>query len=356
MHARCSRRSGAAFVYSLKSGRSHQITDGSGVGGVEFDKGGKHSLSPPARTPARTFWQHVCFLNRSRAAKRLCRRLQCDDPSPLLPGERRRKGCPQAAEKSADADKAKKEAPTVKIDLENIDQRILALPLPSQNYAGILAGKPGIIFLTEGEKLNAARRGPPPGLTVRKYDLNKRKAEKFAENVNDLAISLDGEKLLYRQGPDKWFLVPAAAAPKPGDGALKIDELEVKIDPRAEWEQIFNETWRIERDFLYDPKAHGLDLLAAKSKYQSYLPGLGSRYDPFDLLMEEMLWRIVSRSRIRFADRPPPPDLKTGLALADYSIEHDRYKFAKIYRGEAWNPDLRSPLLQPKPVLATANI
>ena len=339
---------GAAFVYSLKTGRSHQITDGmSSVGGVEFDKGGKYLYFAASTDAGPVAFGSMSAFNRGLSASAYVVVLSKDDPSPLLPESDDEKDAAKPAEKPADAEKAKKEVPTVKIDLENIDQRILALPLPSQNYAGILAGKPGIIFLAEGEKLNAARRGPPPGLTVRKYDLNKRKAEKFAENVNQLAISHDGEKLLYRQGPEKWFLVPAAAAPKPGEGALKIDELEVKIDPRAEWEQIFNETWRIERDFLYDPHAHGLDLHAAKSKYQSYLPGLGSRHD-LDLLMEEMLGELcLGHVFVSGGDTPTPPDLKTGLLGADYSIDHDRHKFARIYRGEAWNPDLRSPLLQP---------
>ncbi len=128
---------------------------------------------------------------------------------------------------------------------------------------------------------------------------------------------------------------------------FKIDELEVKVDPRAEWEQIFNETWRIQRDFLYDPHAHGLDLHAAKNRFQAYLPGLGSRHG-LDLLMEEMLGELcLGHVFISGGDTPKPPDVKTGLLGADYKVENDRYQFAKIYRGEAWNPDLRAPLLQP---------
>jgi Tricorn protease C1 domain len=94
---------------------------------------------------------------------------------------------------------------------------------------------------------------------------------------------------------DKWFLTsaPGAGKPgegvgppksgegtvKPGEGAVKLEDVEVKIDPRAEWRQIYKETWRIERDFLYDPNAHGLDLAAAEKKYEPYVAGLGSRHD-----------------------------------------------------------------------------
>src|SRR5262249_19390530 len=152
---------------------------------------------------------------------------------------------------------------------------------------------------------------------------------------------------VYQMGQEKWFLTATAGTPKPGEGAVKLEELEMKIDPRAEWQQIYRETWRIERDFLYDPNAHGLDLAAAEKKYKRYLPGLGSRYD-LSLLMEEMLGELcLGHVYVAGGDVPTPSDLKTGLLGADYAIENGRYRFARVYRGEAWNPDLRAPLLQP---------
>ncbi len=338
----------AVFLYSLKSGRINQITDGmSSVGAVEFDKGGKYLYFTASTDAGLVTFGSMSAFNRSQSSTPYVVVLSKDDPSPLLPESDDEKDAAKSPDKPADGDKAKKEVPKVKVDLENIDQRILALPLPSRNYASIMAGKPGILFLTEAEAVNVARRGPPPGLTVRKFDLNKRKAEKLLDNVNQVAVSHDGEKMLYRQDPDKWFLIPTATAPKPGEGALKIDEVEVKVEPRAEWEQIFHETWRIQRDFLYDPHAHGLDLLAARNRFQSYLPGLGSRHD-LDLLMEEMLGELcLGHVYVSGGDAPKPPEMKTGLLGADYKVNNDHYQFAKIYRGEAWNPDLRAPLLQP---------
>src|SRR5262249_24254039 len=239
------------------------------------------------------------------------------------------------------------EAPKVRIDLENIDQRILALPVPSRNYFGLEAGKPNTVFLIEGEPVRIARRGPPPGETVQKFHLSKRKLEKILDGANQFTVSHDGEKMLYRMGPEKWFLNSAAAPPKPGEGAVKLDELEVKIEPRAEWRQMYRETWRIERDFLYDPAAHGLDLRAAEKKYEPYVAGLGSRHDlspPIEKMAGE---RCLGHVYVAGGDVPTPTDAKTGLLGADYTIKNDRYQFKKIYRGEAWNPELRAPLLQP---------
>src|SRR5439155_22308450 len=260
------------------------------------------------------------------------------------------------ADKSPDKDKEKekKDLPKVHIDLENIDQRILALPVPSRNYTGLLVGKAGTLFLLEGEPVNVPRRGPAAGATVHKFDLSKRKAEKLVDQASQAAISHNGEKLLYRMGADKWLDTSTSAPPKPGEGppkpgqgTVKLDDLEVKVDPRAEWQQIYRETWRLQRDFLYDPNAHGLDLAAAQKKYQPYLAGLGSRHD-LSLLMEEMLGELcLGHVYVAGGDTPAPPDLKTGLLGADYAVAGNRYQFDRIYRGEGWNPELRAPLLEP---------
>jgi tricorn protease len=342
---------GAAFLYSVAGGKAHRVTDGlSDVRAVEFDRGGKY-LYLLASTDAgpMTFGSMSAF-NRARTSSPYVVVLGKDDPSPLLPESDDEKDEPAApADKPADADKAKgkKALPKVRVDLENIDQRVLALPVPARNYVGLRAGKAGALFLLEGDAVMAPRRGPEGGLVVHKFDLGKRKVDKFLDAASQVVVSHNGEKMLYRSGRDKWFLAPTSAPPKPGEGAVKVDGLEVQVDPRAEWDQIYRETWRIERDFLYDPAAHGLDLAASRKKYAGYLPGLGSRHD-LSLLMEEMLGELcLGHVYVAGGDAPAPAEARTGLLGADYAVENGRYRFARIYRGEAWNPDLRAPLLQP---------
>ena len=345
-------RLGAAFLYSLEEGKSHQVTDGmSDVQTVEFDRGGKYLYFTASTDAGPVSFGSMSAFNRARTSSAYVVVLSKDEPSPLLPESDDEKEAAKQAEKEEGKDKTKtpekKKEITVKVDLENLDQRILPLPLPSRNYIGLEAGKAGTVFLLEGEPVNMPRRGPPAGATVHKLELSKRKPEKVLDGVTQFVISHNGEKMLYRMGMDKWFLNATAAAPKPGDGALKLDEIEVKVDPRAEWVQMYKETWRLQRDFLYDPNAHGLDLAAAEKKYQPYLAGLGSRHD-LSLLMEEMLGELcLGHVYVAGGDMPQPSDTKTGLLGADYTIENGRYKFARIYRGESWNPELRAPLLQP---------
>jgi tricorn protease len=345
----------AAFLYNVKTGKSHRITDGmSNVRSVVFDKGGKYLYFLASTDYGPMAFGSMSSFNRGQTSSAYVVVLSKDEPSPLLPESDDEK---DEADKSSDKDKEKikekgkkkkKELPKVSIDLANIDQRILALPIPNRNYTGLRVGTEGTLFVIEGSPVFAPRRGPEGGgSTVHKFDLKKRKLEKVLDCTGVVVVSDDGEKMLYRMGPEKWFLVSTTAAPKPGEGAVKLDELEVKVDPRAEWEQIYRETWRLQRDFLYDPNAHGLNLLEAQKKYEPYLAGLGSRHD-LSLLMEEMLGELcLGHVYVAGGDMPTPPELKTGLLGADYTIDDGRYKFARVYRGEAWNPDLRAPLLQP---------
>jgi tricorn protease len=137
-----------------------------------------------------------------------------------------------------------------------------------------------------------------------------------------------------------------AAAPT-SDGTLNLDGLEVRVDPRAEWRQVYREVWRIERDFLYDPGFHGLDLKAASKKYERFLPGVASRND-LGYLFEEMLGELsLGHVYIGGGDTPRVSGPGCGLLGCDFKIENGRYRFAKIYRGENWNPALRAPLTQP---------
>jgi len=128
---------------------------------------------------------------------------------------------------------------------------------------------------------------------------------------------------------------------------LKLDGMEARIDPRAEWKQMYQEVWRIERDFFYDPSLHGLDWRTAEQKYEPYLEAVASRGD-LNYLFEEMLGELtVGHLFVRGGAFPEVKRVKGGLLGADYQIENGRYRFSKVYNGENWNPQLKAPLTQP---------
>jgi tricorn protease len=342
----------AVFVYSLERGDPHRITDGmSDAGYALFDKNGKYLYFTASTDAAPTTgWLDMSSVNRPISRSVYVVVLGKDLPSPLAPESDEEKG-PDAkpADKPDAKDKAKdkeKEPVKVSIDVENISQRILALPLPARNYVGMMAGKSGVLFIVEAPPVLFAARIGIPALTVHKFDLTTRKTEKFLDGIQYASVSFNGEKMLYWQA-EKWAICGTGQPPKPGEGTLKIDDAEVYVDPRAEWRQMYREVWRLERDFLYDPGAHGLDLKAAEKKYEPYLDRLASRTE-LNALFAEMLGELsLGHTRAGGGDTPQPKRVQGGLLGADYKIENGRYRLARVYDGENWNPNLRAPLTQP---------
>jgi len=352
----------AVFVYSVETGKESQITDGiSDARYPVFDKGGK-SLFFAVSTDVglSAGWLDLSSFQHPVLRSVYAAVLKKGDPSPVEPQSDEEKAVEEkkdsaGGDKGKEADKnkegekgkegeKKEEAVKVTIDLDGIGQRIVSLPIKAANYVSLDTGKAGSLFLSE--IVDVPRFGEPAPVTVSKFDLTTRKTEPFLGGINGFAVSANGEKVLYRQGPG-WFIAATAAAPKPGEGGLKLDEMEVYVDPRAEWNQMYHEVWRIERDFLYDPHHHGLDIHAAEMKYAPYLKGLAGRGD-LNYLFDEMLGEItIGHMFMGGGDVPEPKHVKGGLLGADYKIENGRYRFARVYNGENWNPELRAPLTQP---------
>jgi tricorn protease len=379
----------AVFVYSIEQGKAFQVTDGmSDALYPSFDKNGKYLYFTASTDVALS----TAGLDMTSQEHRVSRSayvavLSKDEKSPLAPESDEEKSKEEkkaeedkdkAKDKDKDQDKAKdkdkakskddksadkakddkdkdkdKDKPVVvKIDIEGIGQRILSLPIPSKNYTNMLSGKSGILFLAEGPQVPTEDDFPNLNQTIQKFDLSKRKVDKLLDEVNDFTVSFDGEKILYRKG-DSWSTASAddgpggGGPPKPGFGPLKLDGWEVYVEPRAMWKQIYNETWRIERDFFYDPHYHGLDLDKAKKKYAPYLDGIASRGE-LTYLFEECLGELtVGHMFVGGGEHPEPKKVKGGLLGADYSLENNRYRITKVYDGENWNPGMEAPLTQP---------
>ena len=365
----------AVFVYSPETGKSNQVTDGmSDARFPVFDRGGKLLYFTASTDIGLSVgWLDLSSFERPVTRTVYAAVLKKGEPSPVQPesdeekvaGEKKDenakdKGNEQkttGSDKDKEAQKKegeakegekKEEPPKVTIDFADLSQRIVALPIKAANYVSLDAGKAGVLYLSEIADVPSIT--DPNLITVTKFTLKERKTEPFLERASAFAVSFNGEKALYRKGPGPsapWFIVSTLAAPKPGEGALKLDGMEVRVDPRAEWNQMYHEVWRIQRDFFYDPHFHGLDLAATERKYAPYLKGVGGRAD-LNHLFQEMLGEMtVGHMFVGGGDIPRAPRVSGGLLGADYSIENGRYRFEKIYNGENWNPDLQAPLTQP---------
>jgi len=353
----------AIYFYSLADAKITQVTDGmSEAKHPVFDKDGKvlyfsastdSGLSMQPDIHSRTHpWTHSIYLMVLSKDQVSPLAPESDDEKPADDKKKDEAKKDDSGKDSKDKDKAPEKV-DVKIDFADIGQRILAVPMPPRRYVDLQVGKTGVLYAIEVSPPDSEERT----LTVHRFDLSKRKSDVPVAGVRNFQISFRGEKMLYQQG-DRWFITapkpipdgPDAAPPPPksaNEGALKTENIEVRVDPRAEWKQMYHEVWRIERDFFYDPGYHGLDLKTAEKQYQPYLEDISSRRD-LNYLFTEMLGEVsVGHMFIGGGDSPEVKRVQTGLLGADYRIENGRYRFAHVYNGENWNPDLKAPLTQP---------
>ncbi len=362
----------AVYVYSLQTGKSNQITDGmSDALFPVFDKNGKYLYF----TGSTDAGPSVAWLDLSSTAQPTTRSvyvvvLRKDQPSPLGPQsdeeplavQDQATGVPDAKDskdaKATEKDQGKGKSPAMSIDFENIDQRTLALPIPARNYVEMQGGASGMLYLSESPLVPAFDDSQE--VVIHRFELASRKTKKLLDGVTAIALSFDGAKMLYRVGPPakaKWMVakVPPPSSPDAPESAeakldgrpLRVEDAQVYMDPAAEWSQMFNEVWRIERDFFYDPGMHGMNWQAAKKYHGAFLKSVTSR-DDLDYLLHDMLGDLTVGHLYLFL--PPSANStqpRTGLLGADYRIENGLYRLSHIYLGENWNPDLRAPLTEP---------
>ncbi|MCK5693518.1 MAG: PDZ domain-containing protein, partial [Bacteroidales bacterium] len=350
------------FLYSVEQQKSFAVSDGiSDAAEPVFDRGGKY-LYFFASTDAGPV---VNWFDQSNADMRMTRNiylatLQNETLSPFAKesdeeeGDKKKED-KENGEKEEDADvkkakKKKKDAgedsnsenssdkvELVKIDLEGIQNRILDIPVDAGDLSMLGASKENqLIYLKRSE---GKRK-------MHMYDLEERKDKEVAE-IDFYLLSADGKKMLYRKGT-KWGIADAGAKPDPEKGNLNTGSMEVKIDPLAEWPQIFDEAWRINRDYFYDPGMHGADWPKMKTKYEPFLSHLSCRAD----LNKVMMWMCselgVGHHRLGGGERlGETKQVKGGLLGADFAVENHRYRITKVFEGLNWNPKLRSPLTEP---------
>lgn len=354
----------AVFVHDLAANASHRVTDGmSDASSAAWSADGKHLFfAASTNFGLNTGWLDMSSYERPVQRGLYVAVLSKDEPSPLRPesDEETPKPAPGGEAKPKD-DAAAPAAPAVevKIDFDGLDQRILALPVPEGDYTNLRGAADGKLFYF------AAEASPEPfggsKFDLHRFDMKERKSEPFLSSLLSYDVSADGKKVLYAAapaGPPSGFsfgppaasafgIVDAGGTVKPGDGALALDSMQVWVDPRAEWRQMFDEAWRIERDYFYDPGLHGCDWSAVREKYRPFLSHVGHRADLNYLLSEMIGEMVVGHNYVGGGDAPRTRPVPVGLLGADFSVDSGRYRFARIYGGLNWEPGLEAPLTQP---------
>ncbi len=328
----------AVFLYSLESKKITQLTDS--IADSEspiFDRDGKHLyfIASTDVGQGAHFEDLSAYNAPNKTSSIYAVVLRKNLPNPLQP---------ESDEEGVKKPDASKPEP-FGIDLDGIEKRIIVLPAPRQGYQSLEAGTPGSFFaLVTPPRANIVSGGGMP--SAYKFNFSDRKLVKFGDGIRSLVSSVDGSKLLISQGAGA-AIVSSAAPPAPGQGAVDLSGLKVKIDPRAEWTAMFHEVWRNEKLLLYAPNMHGIDVDEMDRRYAPFLANISSRED-LNYLFTDMLGELcVGHMFIGGGDIPSVPRVTGGLLGADFSFENGRYRLTKIYDGERWNPSLTAPLAQP---------
>jgi tricorn protease len=344
---------GTVQLYSLSSRESHPLTDGmSNASEPVFDPNGKY-LYFIASTDAGPVedWFSMSNADMVSTSAIYLAVLPKGEPNPLAKESDEEEGSGSNGGTSPTAGKDPKDAPvgppTVRIDLDGLSQRIVALPVDPAGITNLQVVEPGRIHYLSSP---TGRRpfNQDAEWALHRFNLEDRKSTRQVENVDGYELSRNGEKVLLKI-KDDWIIAAAGGETiDPSKHKLPIDAIEVKIDPVAEWRQIFDEAWRINRDYFYDPNFHGADWEAMREKYAEFLPHLTVRQDLNRVLTWLSSELAVGHHRVGGGDSLATTETTPGGLLgADYDIDDGRYRFKRIYGGLNWNPELRAPLTEP---------
>lgn len=351
------------YLYSLEQEKSFILTDGmSDVTEPVFDASGKYLyfLGSTDAGPVRQ-WFDQSNRDMQLTSSLYMAVLSKDSLSPLAkvndeekpkpdPADTTKKDSDKSKEKDKgkdkDKDKKDKTEKITNIDIEGIELRIQSVPAARGALFNLQTGKEGEVYYME-VPVSAPGLYNTTGASLHKFDLAKSKDEVILPGCNTYQISSDRNKILINSA-GSWYLTNLAGKPDLSQGRLNTAALEVYIDPTAEWKQIFDEVWRINRDYFYDPNYHGADWDAMKKKYEQFIPHLACRGDLNRLIQwlcsELVVGHSYSGGGDDFIEKPYVP---VGLLGADYAIKGDRYVFSRIFGGLNWNPGLRAPLTEP---------
>ena len=228
----------------------------------------------------------------------------------------------------------------VEIDLASFEERVVVLPPKAGRYDHLAAVSGKLLFHRLPRVGSGDEKKP-----VIFYDLKKRKEETVIEDADFFELSANREKLLVRKGSDYAIIEPEEDQKM--DKKINTGDFEAQIDPVAEWRQIFNDAWRLERDCFYDPGMHGVDWNEMRQRYGKLLEDAVTRWD-VNYVLGELIGELNSSHTYRGGgDVEKGPSLGVGYLGCDFSLENGAYRIKHIVRAAPWDSEVRSPLLQP---------
>lgn len=338
---------GAAYLYNVAKAAKTQVTDGYFRDDtISFDLNGKYLYVISARdvdpTPRGDEFDVTTASLRQRVYMIV---LDASQENPLMTGNDEEPvaapptnpGAPPAGgptKPEGSQAGGNKTIPDIKVDVDDLGNRVVALPLPPGNYGFVVGAKNGVLIGTES------------GIT--KFDVDSKESMPFFNGpVSSASFNEARTKMVYQSGP-RLGVVDLKPGAKAGDGAVDTSDVETIIDMHKEWNQIFWDAWRWERDNYYDPNMRGLDWKAIGDHYATYLPYVGHRAD-LNYILGLMIGELgTSHTYTGGGDLgPTAPPVLVGHLGADYAAENGKIRIKRIYKGASFSDTRRGPLGDP---------
>ena len=362
---------GNIYLHNIENGNDTRITDGmSHAASPAFSPDGKYLYFAASTNSGPT--QIGLDLSTQERPLRFglyALVLAADGKSPLLPkagdegidedeaedasdeksgkkAEGKSEGNKDSDAENKDSADGKKDKPTV-IDLGGLTDRIVALPIAERNYTSLSVASDGALFFLQLQQPGGSiepKQGPRAG-TLMRFDFKSAKASNAMDRVQAFRLSADGKTLAVTTPGNQ---IRTGTAGKSVDTkSLDTSGVKAFINPREEWAQIFDEVWRLEKQYFYADTMHGLDWDAIYKKYQPLVGHIATRRELNQLLVEMIGEMQVGHNRVGGGDVPEEPTVSIGLLGADLRVEDGQYRIKRIYSGEKWNPFLKAPLAIP---------
>ena len=243
--------------------------------------------------------------------------------------------------RNPDEKKDEKAPKPVEIDLADFEHRAVVLPPKAGNYGDLIGVSGKLVF----------RRLPRAGAAEERsnlcfYDLEKREEKTICDDVDDVILAAKGDKMLVRRKTDLAIIEPKEA--QKFDKKVPVSSLETVVDPVREWEQLFTEAWRLQRDYFYDPGMHGVNWAQMRERYGAMLKGAVTRWD-VNYILGELIGELSSSHTYRSGgDLENTPQRPVGYLGVDFALENGKYRIKRIIDGGIWDAEDRSPLQAPR--------
>jgi tricorn protease len=337
----------AIFLYDTRNDRLHQATTGFyAASSPVFDPEGKYLyfLTDRSFTPLYSAMDNSWVYANPEVIAAVPLRRNVASPLDVRSDEEPARDLSAApvAGASSSAAAAPKPPPVVDIDIEDFERRLVVLPPKPGLYGGLQAVAGKIIYQRRARTGTVATDEKQP---VVWYDLKERKEEVLLEDASGYLVSADGKKMLARLR-ERWAIVNVAPNQKL-DKPLALDAMESVVDPRAEWQQIFADAWRLQRDYFYDPGMHGVDWEAMRRQYGALLEDAVTR-DDVNFVIGELIAELNASHTYRSGGALEQPLRRAvGMLGVDFALENGAYRMVRIIDGAPWDSEVRSPLRQP---------